>query len=123
MDGEYNTLREVKKVLAASFDLKSDRNVRNSWVSSLRSRIEGCGDWERTICCEKGEETLASPDLAPNKRSLLRNPNRRTQSTKETTGKKESDTTDFVSECMQKNKKAPNNRYVFQSLQMLVKSG
>ena len=68
MDGEYTTNTEVKKVLAASFDLNRDQHIRNSWVSSLRSRIEGCGDYERTLCCEKMEETLASPNLAPNKR-------------------------------------------------------
>ena len=71
MDGECATMIEVKKVLSASFERKGDQHVRNSWVSSLRTLTDGCGDATRTTCCEKMEETVSSPMLSPNKRTLL----------------------------------------------------
>lgn len=43
MDGEYATLSEVKKVLSTSFDKKRDSEVRHSWVSSLRTKMDGVG--------------------------------------------------------------------------------
>lgn len=76
MDGKYNTHNEIKKVLSKSFEQHSDQQIRNGWISSLRTRTEGIGPDLRTICCEKMEETIASPMLGPNKRTYLRNSSR-----------------------------------------------
>ena len=45
--------------------------MHKDWISGLRSLKDGIGKEERTLCCEKAEETATSPLLSPNKRTLL----------------------------------------------------
>lgn len=89
----------------------------------MRSRTENCGELERTVCCEKKEETFASKDLAPNKRELLPTSRCGTKSKTLEHENLKPKNTNFVSECSQTFRKAPNHRYVFRSLQMSAKSG
>ena len=44
MDGEYATIKEVKKVFTARFERKGDQHIRNGWVSGLRTITDGIGD-------------------------------------------------------------------------------
>ena len=116
MDDRYNTHNEIKKVLSKSFDSNMNTAGRNGWVSSLRERTEGVGESIRTICCEKMEETIASPMLSPNKRTFLRN----SSGKRATTQVKDNDKAwqpvpgrDFVTECSQPDKQAVKRRFVF----------
>ena len=100
LDGDYSTLKQMKKVLTSSFDHKSTNNRRMGWVSSLRTPKDN-------------DESI----IDPNKRTVF---NRSSSKLKiahmresaEIKSKK-SLRRDFVSECTQKSRKGPNHRYVF----------
>lgn len=122
MDGEYATLSEVKKVLSTSFDKKRDSEVRHSWVSSLRTKMDGVGASAQTMCCDIGEETTAVSKLGPNKRTPVKRRRVRPQTTLIGYKKKiKTDLepgTDFISECTSGHaKKITESRFIFKSLQ------
>ena len=117
LDGQYNTKENIKNVLSKSFEQNSDQQIRNGWISSLRTRTEGNGSDMRNICCEKMEETIASPMLGPNKRTYLRNSSRQGAVTQVKDSEKAYTTLqpgrDFIIECTQKDKQHVKRRYAF----------
>ena len=127
---------EVRKVLSASFESKGDAHMRNGWVSGLRAFTKGCGNGERTTCCEKMEETVSSPLLSPNKRTLIKEgavskAKRNVRARSSVPEKKKRNNggdddlqpgRDFITECSSP-KKHKNDMYVFRSLQAKTISG
>ena len=107
MDDKYCTKNEIKKVMSKSFEQYSDQSIRNSWISSLRTRTEGTGADMRNICCEKMEETISSAKLSHNKRTYLRNSSRKRVETQMKDNNKVAQPLpgrDFITECSQPEK-------------------